>query len=334
MQDDVIAGVAANILLPECTTENILVAWHSGEPLALPPTYYRHAFELLSRNCPTSLRLHQHFQTNGTLITSDWVDFLLESQARICVSLDGPSEFHDRVRTRRTGKSTHHDTMRGISLLNEARIHPPIICVLTAEALQNPRLLFEFFEANEIYDIGFNVEETVGVHAALRCDNDAYCRFLNTYLNLVDRSGSAQRLRDIEQIAVRLFKNEVSPRSYGLISPFVHVSVDVAGNYWTYSPELGLGPGAARFFLGNCKTDRIADAAKTERFLKLHAEVEKGKHLCETTCSYFEVCGGGSPAHKFAEHGRCDETETHFCKMGIKSIVDVLTARCLATLQH
>ena len=93
---------------------------------------------------------------------------------------------------------------------------------------------------------------------------------------------------------MRLFQNGVTRRFDGLVEPFTHVSVDLRGNYWTYSPELGLGSGASKFFLGNCRFDRLSDAAISQRFLDLRAAVESGIRLCETSCNYFEICGGGA----------------------------------------
>jgi uncharacterized protein len=217
--------------------------------------------------------------------------------------------------------------MRGVKLLRAAGIRPAVICVLTSHSLQYPQLLFDFFEQNEFESIAFNVEETVGCNMTAGCTEDLFSRFLDTYLTLALRHGSEQQLREINRIAARLFQKEPTRRFDSLVSPFSHVSVDVRGNYWTYSPELGLGHDAERFFLGDCRFDRIADAAKSQSFLNLRAQVEEGTALCKASCDYFDVCGGGSPAHKYSELRRLDATETHFCRINIKAVADVLTSR-------
>jgi uncharacterized protein len=334
MKDDVLAGIASNILLPEITGESVLVCWHSGEPLTLPPSYYRAAINLLAKHRLPSLRMDQHFQTNGTLITPQWVEFFHEVKARICVSLDGPKELHDRSRIQRNGKGTHDATMRGIKLLRAGGVRPAVICVLTDYSLRHPQLLFDFFERNEFESIAFNVEETVGCNLSAGGTEETFSKFLDSYLTFAARQGSRQQLRDVESIAARLFQAEPARRFESLILPFAHVSVDVRGNYWTYSPELGLGQNAENFFLGNCRFDRITDAAETHRFLDLRTQVEKGVRLCESNCNYFGICGGGSPAHKYSELGRFDATETHFCRINVKAVADVLTAQMLGHLHE
>lgn len=334
MADDVLAGIAQNVLLPEFTSDEILISWHSGEPLTLSPSYYQNALGMLLRHRLTCLRVKQHFQTNGTLIRDDWVKFFHDVGASVSVSIDGPKECHDQRRLYRSGKGTHDAAMGGVQLLRQNGIYPSVICVLTEYSLQHPELLFEFFEQNEFDAISFNVEEAIGSNKVVRSNEEAFSRFLVSYLTICKERRSRQQLRGLNQIADKLFHNRQAGRFTSLVTPFDHVSVDVDGNYWTYSPELGLHRDGSRFFLGNCRSTPISDAARSESFLSLRAQVEAGVQLCRKSCNYFEVCGGGSPAHKHAELGHVDVTETHFCRANIKSVVDALTTSMFGNLHE
>ena len=42
------------------------------------------------------------------------------------------------------------------------------------------------------------------------------------------------------------------------------------------------------------------------------------------TCEYFSICQGGSPANKLFENGTFDSTETLFCRMSKKAVIDVV----------
>ena len=126
-------------------------------------------------------------------------------------------------------------------------------------------------------------------------------------------------------MAAALFSRVPVPLCNSLVKPFVHVAVDVAGNYWTFSPELALSEDGQSFYLGNCLRDAIMDLRTLERMEELRAQINAGIALCREECSYFKVCGGGSPAHKFAEAGRFDITETAYCRDNIKSVADVMT---------
>jgi uncharacterized protein len=82
--------------------EQLDVAWHGGEPLAVPLAWYREAIALMARRRPPALALTHHFQTNGLLVDEDWVRFFDQTGARVGLSIDGPADLHDaNRRTRR-----------------------------------------------------------------------------------------------------------------------------------------------------------------------------------------------------------------------------------------
>jgi uncharacterized protein len=56
--------------------DQITVIWHAGEPLVLPATYYESAFQAIERLRPSSVQIRHSFQTNGTLVTKEWCDFI------------------------------------------------------------------------------------------------------------------------------------------------------------------------------------------------------------------------------------------------------------------
>jgi uncharacterized protein len=37
--------------------------------------------------------------------------------------------------------------------------------------------------------------------------------------------------------------------------------------------------------------------------------------MCQGTCQYFSVCGGGEPVNKLAENGTFASTETKYCRL-------------------
>ena len=66
------------------------------------------------------------------------------------------------------------------------------------------------------------------------------------------------------------------------------------------------------------------DGMSEEELRALNQEIQRGVQRCQQTCAYFGLCGGGSPANKFSEHGTLDATETLTCQLKIQATIDVI----------
>ncbi|MEH2549994.1 sulfatase maturation enzyme AslB (radical SAM superfamily) [Bradyrhizobium sp. AZCC 2262] len=148
-------GYAANVLS---------ILWHAGEPLVVPPTFYRKAFDILEEFRPPQVGLKHCIQSNGTLISDEWCALFRDHQVEIGISIDGPQELHDRYRVSRNGRGTFHRTVAGIKRLRSFGIPFHVIAVLTRESLRDPEVIFSFFEELQPNRVHFNIEEIEGIN--------------------------------------------------------------------------------------------------------------------------------------------------------------------------
>ena len=98
------------------------------------------------------------------------------------------------------------------------------------------------------------------------------------------------------------------------------------GNISTYSPEL-FGVDTLRygtFRMGNVRDGPLELIESNPTFVAVAKEIAAGVQACKASCEYWGFCGGGPPANKFFEHGRFDVTETLFCRIHKKTLVDVV----------
>ena len=109
--------IAANDV-PEVTFN-----WHGGEPLVLGLDFYRKAMEL-ERKYADGKTVFNTLQTNGTLLTSEWADFLRENRFLVGISIDGPRDIHDKYRKDKGGAGTFDKVIHGIGLL---RAHDSVV---------------------------------------------------------------------------------------------------------------------------------------------------------------------------------------------------------------
>ncbi len=311
------------------------VVWHAGEPMVLPVSYYKRAIEIAGSHNPGGLEVRQSFQTNGVLIDDAWCDFFKEHNVNVGVSIDGPAFLHDRNRKTRKGAGTQHQVMEGIRKLQSNEVPFHVISVLTSETLDYADELYDFYVDNEIREVAFNIEEVEGPHAASTLGEagieNRFRRFIGRFFDLVARDESAVSVREFDSLVPMILNGNDSedfpPTQEN--APCAILSVDCEGNFTTYSPEL-LGLTSSHygdFAIGNVNTDTLASAINSEKFQRMSSDIARGLSTCRDTCEYYNFCGGGAPVNKYFENGSFDSTETMFCRLNRKAIVDVIVAK-------
>ena len=317
------------------TGDCLSIVWHAGEPMVLPIEFYREAFRMIDRLKPAGLEVAHSFQTNGTLIDEAWCAFFADEHLGVGVSIDGPKQFHDRHRLTRSGRGTFDRTLAGVRLLRRHQVPFHVISVLSAASMAAPREMFDFYVAEGIERVCFNVEESEGDHVSESFGEAAveasYYRFLSEFWRLSAAApGKITFIREIEDAIGQVIRPSDVPFRNQLVEPFAITSMDWAGNISTFSPELlGLKNAAYQdFLLGNINRDALVDLPHSPNFARMLADIKAGVEMCRECCEYFSVCGGGEPVNKLAENGSFASSETTYCRLtkmrGTDLILDAL----------
>jgi uncharacterized protein len=306
------------------------VAWHGGEPLTVPRSWYEEAMALVAARCPGALQLKHRFQTNGLLLNEGWARFFARTGASIGLSIDGPADLHDASRRTRSGHGTYEGAMRAVRLLQDNDLAFHVITVLTERALDDPDRLFDFYVQNGIKEVGFNIEEIEGAHShsslASADVETRFRRFIKRLFELVWNTPGLLKVREFESTVGLLLSDKPARDEQNL--PFAIVSVSHDGMLSTFSPEL-LGarhPRFETFALGDVMAHRLSDVECAPSFRAINKEIRRGVEACERTCRYFRWCGGGAPANKLFETGRFDATETMHCRLTRQVVLDEVIA--------
>jgi uncharacterized protein len=306
------------------------VLWHAGEPLAVPLAFYERAFELLREHNQAGVPVRQSFQTNGTLIDQAWCDFFRAHDVDLGVSIDGPDFLHDKRRVTRRGEGTLERVLRGIRLLQRSRVPFGVLTVLTAESLDHPDELLDFYQEHRLASVAFNVEEIEGPHTTSSLlgerMQERFRRFFRRFMELALSADPPLVVREYAQSVQALRLPPQAPGVRELANePWSIVNVDCEGNFSTFSPELlGLSsPRYGSFSLGNVNTHTLQDVLALESFRRIEADVEAGVRRCRDECDYYRFCGGGSPVNKYFENGAFASTETLCCRLHNQAAVDV-----------
>ncbi len=95
--------------------------WHGGEPLVLGLDFYKEAIKFEKKYSDGKI-IHNTLQTNGTLLTKEWADFLAENDFLVGISIDGPADIHDRYRRDKGGFPTFDRVIRGLMTLQRSGV--------------------------------------------------------------------------------------------------------------------------------------------------------------------------------------------------------------------
>ncbi len=339
MSEETLSRVFERVFASPFLADEITILWHAGEPLVPGVSYYERAFGIIGQLKSTELVVKHNFQTNGTLINQEWIDFFKAENVKVGVSIDGPAVLHDRYRKTRRNAGSFEQVMRGVCALQDNDFPFHVITVLTRDSLSRCRELFDFYVSNRITEIGFNIEEIEGDHrtSSLQdCDIDREIRgFFEKFLELMDKSGA--------QLHVREFMGALSGIAdannvhYGnpLTQALRMVSVGVNGEISTFSPEL-LGYASERhgeYVFGNVHHNEIADVLINPAFENVNKEIQRGLERCRANCDYFDICRGGAPVNKLFENGTFNSCETLFCRLTKKAVIDVVLDRMERALE-
>lgn len=319
----------------------IKILWHAGEPLTAGIDFFRQAFELTERLIGDRWQVRHSLQTNATLITDEWCDLLGAHHVKIGVSLDGPQGLHDVNRKTRGGGGSFARVMRGIALLRAHGIPFGILSVLTAQSIDHPDAIFDFFRRQGFRRVAFNVEEIEGpnlqssllpAHGGVASARARYGAFMRRLSELNRKHGWPLIIREFLTLA-RLIEAQRADPTHVPLAPERRLggilTVARNGAVSSWSPEMASGaPGIPdRFALGNIRdVDSVDELLATERAGAIQEEIDRGIEMCRTGCEYFGVCGGGSPGNKFYERGTFATAETLKCALQTKELVEVMLA--------
>ena len=105
MDDEVLERFVRDYIA-SVTADEVVFSWQGGEPTLLGLEFFRKVVALQKKYAKAGQRIENDLQTNGTLLDEDWARFLKEHRFLVGLSIDGPSEIHDKYRVTKRGAPT------------------------------------------------------------------------------------------------------------------------------------------------------------------------------------------------------------------------------------
>jgi uncharacterized protein len=333
MELSTIGAICDALVSSDILGDRLEVCWHLGEPLTAGPAFYRDVFAEFKRKLDVHCAVSHAVQTNGVLLTEEWCELFLKWGVKVGISLDGPEEMHDVRRMTRRGEGTFHAVVKGLRLLQAHELDHYVIAVLGTGALQNPHKFLSFFSELGVTKLCFNIEETEGIHSSALLGQsdlpDAVELFFCEAWEFVDQNRSIW-IRELDHMARAILASSSGPIGNTLVEPLAIVTIDCDGNWHSFCPELSAR--GSQYSFGNVTTESCINWQQNQLLQLTSTEIGKGVDRCKSECSYFPVCGGGSPSNKFFETGSFDVSATRSCKSFIQPLARASVRRLLQNL--
>lgn len=273
------------------TMPQVLFTWHGGEPLLQPLSFYQRALELQQRYT-RGRQIDNCIQTNGTLLTDEWCEFLRENRFLVGISIDGPQTFHDAYRGHSFEK-----VMRGIRLLQQHHVEWNAMATVNHLNADHPIEFYCFFKDIGCQYLQFTpiVERKSGGQITdSSVTPEQWGRFLCGVYDEWKRE-------DIGQIFVQLFDATLAnwtgePPGICSMSPYCGRAAAMEANGDVYSCDHFVFP---EYRLGNIRQQSLTELLYGER----QQQFERAKSAtlprqCRE-CRFLFACHGECPKNRF-----------------------------------
>ena len=277
-------------------SDEINFAWQGGEPTLLGLAFFRRVVALQRQFAPPGRRVANALQTNATLLTDEWCNFLHENKFLVGVSLDGPADLHDRFRRDRRGRGSFARVVAAVERLKRHRVEFNTLTAVQRDNGDHPARVYAFLrDLGAIYlqFIPIVEKDPVGRLTERSVQPEQWGDFLNGVFD-------AWRAADIGRVYVQHFELMLGlvmglPASLCVHSRTCGRSVALEHNGDLFSCDHFVFP---EYRLGNLAEHHLAELldgpAQTrfgqDKFDRLPGHCRR--------CEFLGFCYGGCPAHR------------------------------------
>ena len=296
--------------------KDVLFVFHGGEPLLAPMDFFDFFVAHSRKIIPKSVRVLYNVQTNGTLLTKEYVKHLINLNISIGVSLDGSKiATSDRV-FRKDAKEAYDSIIYGINLLKNMDVGFGVLSVLMMK--DSPKRLYEGYKQHgiELVDLLFpdiSYDNKDGVNPNM---GEYIIDIFDIWYNDIDDKKPS--IRFFELIIGRILGfdcgNEVI--GCGFNNP---VCIKSNGNIQLVDSIVSCMNGGKNVTY-NVKTNSLSDFFESD-ISKLYFNAHQDSVLCTKCrkCCYVDIYGGGQLSHRYSKRNGFNNP-TVYCEVMVMLI--------------
>ncbi|MEX1120083.1 MAG: anaerobic sulfatase maturase [Terrimicrobiaceae bacterium] len=142
MTDEVLEEYIRQYIALQAVPE-VSFAWQGREPTLLGVNFFRKVVEL-QRKHANGKKVSNALQTNGTLLTDEWCEFLAANEFLVGLSVDGPAKLHDAYRVTKKGGGSYEKVIAGLRLLKKHKVEFNTLTVVNKANAKHPLEVYRF----------------------------------------------------------------------------------------------------------------------------------------------------------------------------------------------
>lgn len=312
--DDALARKIIRSYIQSVDTGEVCFYWHGGEPLLAGLPFYLKVLEWQTE-FSDGKTIRNFLQTNGTLLSEEWGDFLARNNFLVGVSLDGPASVHDRYRMDRGGYPTLSRVLQGISVLRKSGVEWNTISTVNKASEGRGRDVYRFLKSIGSHYMQFiPVLEYVlpgednrhlvvpptrkdGVLAPWSVDPVAYGQFMCDVFDSWKEDG------DRGSFFVDAFDAALAAWCGYPPASCIHAQTCGTNPVVEYNGDLFLCDHFVypEFQLGNIRQGNLRDMMQSLQPFSFGANKRAALPSDCRKCRYLFACNGGCPKHRFAK---------------------------------
>lgn len=272
--------------------KNVRFVWHGGEPLLSGIDFFKNAL-LLQNKYNYGNNIDNSVQTNGLLITEEWIDFFKKNNIKIGISIDGCSESHDKNRKYKNKTGSYKKLLKKIKLIQSKEFKTGYIQTLTKANVTNFMKDFSFF-VNELnankYSINLYYNENDPLNSLT---NEDAIFYLKNIIDLwIQADNSDLEIREIEQILHGIFQGKTKTCSYNN-SCKNYLCIENDGNIYPCDRLSG----KKEFYFGNLNRNDLSEILLSENFNNFINRSQIFPDDCKI-CEWKNYCNNGCMGHR------------------------------------
>jgi len=291
MSDEVLSNLMQQLM--EQSTDHVSIAWQGGEPTLMGLSFYKNAV-VYQQKFGHGQRVANAIQTNGILLTADWMEFFTTYRFLVGLSLDGPQNIHDFYRLHGGGKGSWKKVDQVARELVRNQVAVNSLSVVSNYSVEHVEEIYTYLKSIGFEHLQFIplVETDHGKAAGFSVDAVDYGRFLCKLFDLWYedyRAGLAPSIRYFESV----FHLYVSlPAPLCTLSKTCGSYVVAEHNGDIYSCDFYVEPG---WKLGNIENKDLIDMLNSGRQTLFGNNKQTDLPVECHQCEWLNYCQGGCP---------------------------------------